>query len=68
MPPGSECSWHITAPTYSDVVKIDFSFFKMAKNCEFHYVALFDAEDCTKESLTEENQVNIQINAENQLN
>ena len=57
VPPGSECSWHIEAPRPSQVVQINFSFFKLAKNCKFHFVALYSSPDCSKDNLTPENQV-----------
>ena len=57
VPPGSECSWHITPKNKKQMVKIDFSFFKMAKNCRFHYVALYSSSDCQQENLTKENEV-----------
>jgi len=57
VPPGSECSWHIEAPSPSQVVQINFSFFKLAKNCKFHFVALYSSPNCSKDNLTPENQV-----------
>lgn len=57
VPPGSECSWHIEAPRPSQVVQINFSFFKLAKNCKFHFVALYSSPDCSKDNLTPKNQV-----------
>lgn len=57
VPPGSECSWHITAPTNDQVIRIEFNIFKMAKNCRFHYVALYSSNDCAQENLTKANEV-----------
>ncbi|CAG5110821.1 Oidioi.mRNA.OKI2018_I69.chr2.g5179.t1.cds [Oikopleura dioica] len=57
VPPGSECSWHIEAPNKNQVVQINFSFFKLAKNCKFHFVALYSSPDCNKDNLTPENQI-----------
>jgi len=57
VPPGSECSWHITAPKNNQIVHIEFLAFKMAKNCKFHFVQLFNSADCRPENLTKENEI-----------
>ena len=51
VPPGSECSWHITAPANNQIVHLEFISFKMAKNCKFHFVQLYSAPDCKPENL-----------------
>jgi hypothetical protein len=57
VPPGSECSWHITAPKNNQIVHLEFLAFKMAKNCKFHFVQLFNSDNCRPENLTKENEI-----------
>lgn len=57
VPPGSECSWHISAPRTNQVLRIEFQIFKMAKNCQFHYVALYSSDSCNQEDLTKANEI-----------
>ena len=57
VPPGSECSWHITAPANNQIVHLEFISFKMAKNCKFHFVQLYSAPDCKPENLNKSNEV-----------
>lgn len=57
VPPGSECSWHLMAPNTDQLVHIEFTVFKMNKNCKFHYVKLFSSENCNIENLTKDNEI-----------
>ena len=61
VPPGSECSWHITSPTVENIIHIEFIAFKMAKNCKYHFVQLFNAPDCNPKNLNKNNEVPFDI-------